>query len=98
LVTFFQAFSALTLLVGWQEGHPACKKLSSGVLAWLSVWSGCVLVTFLLFETSGFASESNIEVGFSKFVKPISDAQIKQTVSLKLVLMPVLVLTDHKHC
>ena len=32
------AFSALTLLVGRQEGHPACKKLSSGVLAWLSVW------------------------------------------------------------
>jgi len=26
------AFSALTLLVGWQEGHPACKKLSGGVL------------------------------------------------------------------
>jgi len=33
------AFSALTLLVGRQEGHPACKKLSGGVLAWLSVWS-----------------------------------------------------------
>ena len=33
------AFSALTLLVGWQEGHPAGKKLSGGVLAWLSVWS-----------------------------------------------------------
>ena len=33
------AFSALTLLVGWQEGHPACKKPSGGVLAWLSVWS-----------------------------------------------------------
>jgi len=33
------AFSALTLLVGWQEGHPACKKLSGGVLVWLSVWS-----------------------------------------------------------
>ena len=33
------AFSALTLLVGWQEGHRACKKLSEGVLAWLSVWS-----------------------------------------------------------
>jgi len=27
---------ALTLLVGWQEGHPACKKLSGGMLAWLS--------------------------------------------------------------
>jgi len=35
----FHAFSALTLLVGWQEGHPACKKTSGGVLAWLSVWS-----------------------------------------------------------
>jgi len=33
------AISALTLLVGRQEGHPACKKLSIGVLAWLSVWS-----------------------------------------------------------
>jgi len=32
------AFSALTLLVGRQEGHQACKKLSGGVLAWLSVW------------------------------------------------------------
>jgi len=31
------AFSALTLLVVWQEGHPACKKLSGGVLVWLSV-------------------------------------------------------------
>jgi len=28
-----------TLLVGRQEQHLACKKLSSGVLAWLSVWS-----------------------------------------------------------
>ena len=33
------AFSALTLLVGRQEEHPACKKLSGGVLVWLSVWS-----------------------------------------------------------
>jgi len=31
-----EAFSALTLMVGQQEGHPACKKLSCGVLAWLS--------------------------------------------------------------
>jgi len=35
----FCAFSALTLLAGRQEGHLACKKLSGGVLAWLSVWS-----------------------------------------------------------
>jgi len=30
-------FSALMLLVGRHEGHPACKKLSGDVLAWLSV-------------------------------------------------------------
>ena len=39
VVCKLSAFSALTLLVGRQEGHPACKKLSGGVLAWLSVWS-----------------------------------------------------------
>jgi len=32
------AFSAFTLLVGWQEGHPACKQLSGGVMVWSSVW------------------------------------------------------------
>jgi len=33
------AFSALAMMIGRQEGHLACKKLSGGVLAWLSVWS-----------------------------------------------------------
>jgi len=33
------AFSAFTLLVGHQEEHPACKKLSDEVLALLAVWS-----------------------------------------------------------
>jgi len=28
------AFSALMLLVWWQEVNPACKKLSGGMLAW----------------------------------------------------------------
>jgi len=35
-------FSALTLLAGQQEGHPAGKKpewWGGGVLAWLSLWS-----------------------------------------------------------
>jgi len=36
LSSCFQCFDAV---VGRQEGHPACKKLSGGVLAWLSVWS-----------------------------------------------------------
>ena len=36
IALFSLAFSALTLSVGLQEGHPACKKLSGGMLAWLS--------------------------------------------------------------
>ena len=39
LVSRSCAFSALMLLVGQQEGHPACKKLNGWVLVWLSVWS-----------------------------------------------------------
>ena len=36
---FWLSLQCFDALVGWQEGHPACKKLSGGVLAWLSVWS-----------------------------------------------------------
>ena len=39
LIAYTFAFSALMLLVGRQEGHPVCKKLSGRVLEWLSVWS-----------------------------------------------------------
>jgi len=40
-MTYFSqtTINALTLLVGRQEGHPACEKLSGGVLVWLSLWS-----------------------------------------------------------
>ena len=38
------AFSVVTLLVGHQEEHPACKKLSDEVLVWLSAWSEVQIV------------------------------------------------------
>ena len=53
------AFSALTLLVGRQEGHPACKKLSGGVLAWLSIWSTvqtCIWPSWCHCHSLSFAS------------------------------------------
>jgi len=28
------------LLIGWQEGHPTCKTLSGGMLAWLCLGKG----------------------------------------------------------
>jgi len=36
-------FSALTLLVGQQKGHRACKKLSGGMIAWLCLGQGADL-------------------------------------------------------
>ena len=50
-------YYALTLLVGWQEGHLACKKLDTGMVIYLE-WgvvpekgplNGCVCVLLLLF-------------------------------------------------
>jgi len=54
----------LTLLVGRQEGHPACKKLSGGVLAWLSVWSEVQLMPLPL-TVSCF---SDIQIAFTFLV------------------------------
>jgi len=33
------------LLAGRQEGHPACKKLSAEMLAWLYVWGEVQICT-----------------------------------------------------
>ena len=52
-MSFGDVFSALMLLVGRQEGHRVCKKLSGGVLAWYQLTrvvpekgplNGCVCV------------------------------------------------------
>jgi len=62
------AFSALTLLVGRQEGHPACKKLSGGVLAWLSVWSEVQMPLPLTVSCFG-----KIQIGFTFLVSTHPD-------------------------
>ena len=70
---FHCAFSALTLLVGRQEGHPACKKLSGGVLAWLSVWSEmhtCIMHMAQLIQLPLTVScFRKIQIGFT-FLEP----------------------------
>jgi len=63
---FFFAFSAMTLLAGRQEGHPACKTLSGGVLAWLSVWSEvqtCIMAQLIPLPLTVSCS-SKIQIGF----------------------------------
>jgi len=53
------------LLVGLQEGHPACKKLSGEVLAWLSVWSEvqmmCIIVQLMPLPSNHLLLQLNPE-------------------------------------
>jgi len=58
-----RAFSALTLLVGRQEGHPACKKLSGGMLAWLSGMR-CIAQQMPLPLTISCSSKSRLVLPF----------------------------------
>jgi len=61
------AFSALMLLVGQQEGHPACKKLSGEVLAWLSVWSEVHMAQLMPLPLT-VSYFSKIQIGFTFLV------------------------------
>jgi len=56
----------LTLLVGRQEGHPACKKLSGGVLVWLSVWSEVHTAQLMPLPLT-VSCFSKIQIGFTFF-------------------------------
>jgi len=63
------AISALTLLVGRQEGHPACKKLSGGVLAWLCLEQGADLrMAQLIPQPLTVSVFSKIQIGFTFMV------------------------------
>ena len=53
------------LLVGRQEGHPACKKLSGGVLAWLCVWSEDLHMAQLMPQPLTVSCFSKIQIGFT---------------------------------
>jgi len=65
-VAYYFAFSALTLLVGWQEGHPACKKLSGGVLAWFCLEQGADLhMAQLMPMPLAVSCSSKIQIGFT---------------------------------
>ena len=77
------AFSALTLMIGRQEGHPACKKLSSGVLAWLCPERGADLHSAQLMPlplTVSFFSK--IQIGFT-FLVPAHSGGPGQRVRIK---------------
>ena len=81
-----KSFSALTLLVGWQEGHPACKKLSGEVLAWLSVWS----------EMQTCIWPSKIQIGFTFLVPAHPGSRGKRAVKRVCVVHSLITVLIHK--
>ena len=78
-------FSALMLLVGRQEGHPACKTLSGGVLAWLSVWSE-VQTCIRPLTVSCF---NKIQIDFIIIIMPFCRQKLRhdERVSIRLLSM-----------
>ena len=62
------ALSALTLLVGRQEGHPAFKKVSGGVLVWLSVWKRDADLHMAQLMPLTVSCFSKIQIGFTFLV------------------------------
>jgi len=62
-------------LVGRQEGHPACKKQSGGVLAWLSVWSEVLMPL-----PPTVSCSSKIQIGFTFLVPAYPDCPGKEAV------------------
>jgi len=84
------AFSALTLLVGRQEGHPACKKLSGGMLAWLSVWSEVRLAYAQLMPLPlSVSCFSKIQIGFTFLVLAHPGSPGKRAVKRVCVCVPM---------
>jgi len=61
-------FSALMLLVGWQEGHSAWKKLSGGVMSWLSVWGEVQICIRPSWCHCHSLSCSSVQIGFTRMV------------------------------
>ena len=61
------AFSALTLLVGRQEGHPACKKLSAGMVICLERGADLHMAQLMPLPLTVYCS-SKIQIGFTFLV------------------------------
>ena len=82
------AFSALTLLVGRQKGHPACKKHSGGVLAWLSCLErGAYLHMAQLMPLPLTVScSSKIQIGFTFLVPAFPGCPGKEAVKRFVVV------------
>ena len=88
LLLCLDAFSALTLLVGQQEAHPSCKKLSVRVLVWLSsLERGADLhMAQLMPMPLTVSCSSKIQIGFTFLVVAYPGSPRKETLNGCIVL------------
>ena len=94
---FTLAFSALMLLVGRQEWHPACKKLSGGVLVWLSVRSDVqisIWPSWCHCHSLSLASEK-IQIGFTFLVAAHPGSPGQRAVKRVCVYVCVCLVSTH---
>ena len=90
-------FSALTLLVVWQEGHPACRKLSGGALVWFCLEQCADLHMAQLMPLPLTVScFSKIQIGFT-FLVPAHLGSPRQR-AVKLVCVCVCVCPCMRAC
>ena len=85
--TGFNVFSALTLLFGRQEGHPACKQLSGGC------WRGCLSGArrrLAYGPTDATATHCKIQTGFTCLVPAHPGSPGKKAVTRVCVCVCVL--------
>jgi len=76
------------LLVGWQEGHLACKQLSGGVLAWLSVWSKVHMARLMSLPLT-VSCFSKIQIGFTFLVPPDPGSPGQRAIKLVCVITTI---------
>ena len=91
------AFSALTLLVGWHEGHPACKKTEwwgAGVVVCLQQGADLHMAQLMPLPLT-VSCFSKIQIGFTFLVPAHLCSPRKRAVKRVCVCVCVLSMTVH---
>jgi len=70
----------LTLFVGRQEEHLACKKSSNEVLAWLSIWSKVQMVCMWSYWCYCHPCFVKIQIGLTFLVMAYSSCPGKEAI------------------
>jgi len=80
-------FSAPTLLIGWHEGHPACKSWVLVCCWWRFDWSFACLIAPVVSTTSIILSSSKIQNGVMHSAARLARLYWKMTIKWVFVVV-----------